>query len=125
MCLLPPITSISSSLRPIQYALTYPDREESHLPRLDFLQHPTLTFLPPDTDTFPCLKLAYQALRKGGNIPCAMNAANEVAVRRFLEGSLPFAAIPDFIASRIESTAFVSEPSLDDIMQTDSLCRQL
>ena len=109
---------------PIQYALTYPDREESHLPRIDFLKHPTLTFLPPDTETFPCLKLAYDALHRGGNIPCAMNAANEVAVRRFLDGSLPFAAIPGFIADRIAATPFIADPSLDDIMHTDAACRE-
>ncbi len=109
---------------PIQYALSYPQRIESHLPRFSFLDHPELTFLRPDTDTFRCLPLAYEALRRGGNIPCVMNAANEVAVQRFIEGRLPFLAIADFVSAAMDKADYIASPSLDDLFQTDALVRK-
>jgi len=108
---------------PIQYALTYPRRVESHIPRFSFWEHPELTFLRPDTETFRCLPLAYSAIRRGGNMPCVMNAANEVAVQRFIEGRLPFLAIADFVSEAMEKAAFIAQPSLDQLLQCDAEIR--
>ena len=104
---------------PIQYALSYPRRIESHLPRFSFLQHPELTFYSPDTDTFQCLALAYKAIGVGGNMPCVMNAANEVAVQRFIEGRLPFVAIADFVGEAMTKVSFLSNPDLEQLMDSD------
>jgi 1-deoxy-D-xylulose-5-phosphate reductoisomerase len=109
---------------PIQYALSYPQRIESHLPRFSFFDHPELTFLRPDTDTFRALPLAFDAIRRGGNMPCVMNAANEVAVQRFIDGQLPFLAIADFVADAMSKTPFIANPSLDDLFATDANVRQ-
>ncbi|MDO4216561.1 MAG: 1-deoxy-D-xylulose-5-phosphate reductoisomerase [Bacteroidales bacterium] len=108
---------------PIQYALTYPNRIESHLPRFSFLDHPQLTFHRPDTSTFRCLDLAYQAIRKGGNMPCIMNAANEVAVQRFIDGKIQFLEIADFVETAMNRSLFIAQPTLDDLFATDSEVR--
>ena len=110
---------------PIQYALCYPHRVESHIPRFSFLEHPELTFMRPDTDTFRCLPLAYEAINRGGNIPCVMNAANEVAVQRFIEGKLRFVDIADFVADAMARVPFVDSPSLDDLFACDKETRAL
>lgn len=110
---------------PIQYALCYPHRIESHIPRFSFLEHPELTFMRPDTDTFRCLPLAYDAINRGGNIPCVMNAANEVAVQRFIEGKLRFVDIADFVADAMARVPFVDSPSLDDLFACDKETRAL
>ena len=109
---------------PIQYAFSFPDRIESHLPRFDFLQHPALTFERPDRDTFRCLDLAYRAIDRGGNLPCVMNAANEVAVQRFIDGQLRFLDIADFVESAVQSAHFIPNPTLDDLLQTDKTTRE-
>ena len=109
---------------PIQYALSYPQRIESHLPRFSFYEHPELTFFRPDTETFRCLPLAYDAIRRGGNIPCVMNAANEVAVSRFIDGRMSFLAIADFVGEAMEKASFVSKPSLDDLLSCDEETRR-
>lgn len=108
---------------PIQYALCYPHRVESHLPRFSFYEHPELTFMRPDTETFRCLPLAYEAIARGGNIPCVMNAANEVAVQRFIDGKLRFIEIPDFVAKAMSKASFVPSPSLDDLFACDKETR--
>ncbi len=108
---------------PIQYALCYPHRVESHLPRFSFYEHPELTFMRPDTETFRCLPLAYEAIARGGNIPCVMNAANEVAVQRFIDGKLRFVDIPDFVAKAMSKASFVPTPSLDDLFACDKEIR--
>lgn len=108
---------------PIQYALCYPHRFESHLPRFSFYEHPELTFMRPDTETFRCLPLAYEAIARGGNIPCVMNAANEVAVQRFIDGKLRFIDIPDFVAKAMSKASFVPAPSLDDLFACDKETR--
>lgn len=110
---------------PIQYALSFPKREADNSRRLSFADYPTLTFAKPDTDTFTCLALAYKAIEKGGNMPCIMNAANEVAVDAFLKEKIAFLDIPDTIATMMEKSRFVAKPSLDDLMQTDTETRQL
>lgn len=103
---------------PIQYALSFPERIESHLPRLDFANYPNLTFERPDTDTFRCLAIAYDAIRRGGNIPCAMNAANEVAVRLFIEGRIGFLDIADYVERQISDTQFIANPTMQDLIAT-------
>ena len=108
---------------PIQYAFSFPDRIESHLPRLDFAQYPTLTFERPDRDTFRCLDLAYQAINRGGNIPCVMNAANEVAVQQFIDGKIGFLDIADHVERAMQEAAFIANPTLDDLLLTDKTIR--
>ena len=110
---------------PIQYALSYPHRIESHLPRFSFWEHPELTFERPDTETFRCLPLAYQAIARGGNTPCVLNAANEVAVQRFIEGRLSFDGIADFVGEALEKVPFMAQPSLDQLLETDKETRNL
>lgn len=108
---------------PIQLAFSFPERIESHLPRLDFAKYPSLTFEKPDREAFRCLDLAYQAIERGGNIPCVMNAANEVAVQRFIEGKIGFLDIADFVERAMQSASFVANPSLDDLLLTDKTIR--
>ena len=109
---------------PIQYALSYPHRIESHIPRVSFWEHPELTFLRPDTDTFRCLPLAYSAIARGGNIPCVMNAANEVAVQRLLEGRLRFIEIADFVADAMDRAHFIPQPTFDQLIECDAEVRK-
>ena len=110
---------------PIQYAFSFPHRIESHLPRFDFMQHPTLTFERPDRETFRCLDLAYRAIERGGNMPCVLNAANEVAVQRFIDGTLPFLGIADFVEAAMQKAHFIPNPTLEDLFETDKNIRTL
>ena len=105
---------------PIQYALSYPDRLPLDNRNLDFAALGELTFSAPDTDRFPALALAYRAIGMGGNMPCIMNAANEVAVRAFLEDRTGFYDISDIIAETMDGVDFVKEPDLDTIYMTNS-----
>jgi 1-deoxy-D-xylulose-5-phosphate reductoisomerase len=109
---------------PIQFAFSYPERIESHLPRLDFGQYPTLTFEKPDRATFRCLDLAYQAIGRGGNMPCVMNAANEVAVQQFIDGKIRFLDIADRVEEAMQRAPFIANPTLDDLFQTDKNIRK-
>lgn len=109
---------------PIQYAFSFPERIESHLPRLDFAQYPTLTFEKPDRATFRCLDLAYSAIRRGGNMPCVMNAANEVAVQQFIEGKIGFLDIADRVEAAMQVAPFIPDPTLDDLFETDNEIRK-
>ena len=108
---------------PIQYAFSFPTRIESHLPRLDWTKYPQLTFEEPDTKTFRCLQLAYDAIARGGNMPCIMNAANEVAVQRFIDGKITFLQIADFVEERMQQAPFIAKPTLDDLFRTDAEVR--
>ena len=108
---------------PIQYAFSFPERIESFLPRLSFEKYCQLTFENPDTKTFRCLDLAYQAIDKGGNMPCIMNAANEVAVQRFIDGKLTFLQIADFVEEQMQRAPFIAKPTLDDLFRTDAEVR--
>ena len=110
---------------PIQYALSYPLRLPVPQQRLDFSTAKSWDFLPPDTAKFPCLALAYEALRKGGNIPCAMNAANEIAVQAFLNEQIKFTAIPDIIEKTMRQIPFISQPTFNDLLQTDLSSRTI
>ena len=108
---------------PIQYALGYPDRLKSEFPRFDFLNYPQLTFEKPDIKIFRNLALAFEALKNGGNMPCILNAANEIAVDAFLKNKIGFTGMPDIIEKCMESVHFVEKPSLDDYFLTDEAAR--
>jgi len=109
---------------PIQYALTYPERLPTEFPRFDFAQYPQLTFEKPDFGTFTNLKLSFQALEKGGNIPCALNAANEVAVQAFLEDKISFLQIAEINGLTMERVSFVANPDLTSLVETNSMARR-
>lgn len=104
---------------PIQYALSYPNRIDLDTKRISFPELKQLTFFSPDLEKFPCLRIAYDSFKKGGNIPCAMNAANEVAVASFLRGEIKFTQIPLVIEKTLEKFNFVASPSVEDIFSTD------
>ena len=108
---------------PIQYALTFPDRLDAQVERTNLADIHQLTFEKPDYEKFCNLRLAYDALRRGGNIPCILNAANEVAVDAFLKGKIGFFAMSDIIEQTISETAFISSPTLDDYIATDREAR--
>ncbi len=110
---------------PIQYALTYPKRMTSTFPRVDFLQMNNLTFEAPDLGKFRNLALAYEAMNKGGNMPCILNAANEVVVHAFLKDQCGFLEMSDIIGSVMTKAPFIRKPSYDDYVETDKLARQL
>lgn len=107
---------------PILYALSYPKRLPLPLPS-PFVNPTTLHFEPPDTDAFPCLPLAYGALRTGGNMPCVLNAANEVAVQLFIEAGIGFMDIPRLVARCMEEMPYISVPSYEDFVHTDKETR--
>ena len=104
---------------PIQLALSYPERLSLNNRKLDFSTLGALTFFEPDLEKFPCLKLAFEAIGRGGNLPCALNAANEAAVAAYLEDKIGFYDIAAVAADTIACTEFVAEPSLDDIFATN------
>ncbi len=110
---------------PIQYALGFPKRLKSDLERFSFSAYPNLTFQSPDMKIFPNLSLAYRALNKGGNMPCVLNAANEVTVNAFLEGKLGFFDMPAVIEKTMNSVAFIATPDLNDYVETDSEARKI
>ena len=108
---------------PIQFAMSYPQRLKSNFQRLDLAAMGSLSFEKPDIKKFRNLALAFEAMKKGGNIPCILNAANEIAVEAFLEKQLGFMQIPSLIEKCMETIPFVRHPVLEDYIQTDSLCR--
>jgi len=110
---------------PIQYALAYPNRIASNFPRFDFTKYPSLTFEPPDTETFRNLALAFYALEKGGNMPCILNAANEIAVAKFLEEKITFLQITEIIEHCLAKVNFTEKPTLEDLLATDQMTREL
>ena len=110
---------------PIQYAIGYPERLSATWPRFDFTAFPSLTFEAPDTRTFRNLALAFEALRRGGNAPCILNAANEIAVREFLEGRIGFLDMSELVSWCMDEAEQLAEPTLDDLIGTDGLTREL
>lgn len=110
---------------PIQYALSYPQRLTLNTPKLDLFTLGHLTFEKPDMERFACLALAYEATQSGGNKPCVLNAANEVANLAFREGKLGFLQIAEVIAETMARTPFVAEPSLDTYLATDKEARAI
>ncbi len=101
---------------PIQYALSFPERLTLDNKKLNFAELGSLTFEKPDLDKFPCLALAFEAIGRGGNIPCAMNAANEAAVAAFLQDRIRFYDIPDIISSCMAGVEFVGAPGIDELI---------
>lgn len=110
---------------PIQYALTYPERWQSDVPRLDLFATHNLSFEAPDLERFPNLRLAYEAIEKGGNIPCVLNAANEVVNQAFREGKCGFLQMSDVIAKAMDSATYIAEPTYEDYVQTDAEVRRM
>ena len=110
---------------PIQYALTYPARWLSDVPRLDLFAVKQLTFEEPDMQRFPNLRLAYEAMEKGGNIPCILNAANEVVNLAFREGKCGFLQMSEVIEQTMGTTSFITEPTYEDYVQTDKEARKI
>ena len=110
---------------PIQYALTYPRRLKNEFPRFSFLDYPSLTFEQPDTKTFRNLALAFEALRQGGNAPAILNAANEIAVARFLRDEIQFLDLPRVVEHALERLTHQAKPSLDDLVAADAEARRV
>ena len=110
---------------PIQYALTYPERVKSDFPRLDFYELARLTFEKPDLDTFRGLKLAFEAGKIGGTMPCIMNGANEVAVEAFLKGQAGFLQIYDLIENAMDKANVEYNPSLEQLLAADQWARTI
>jgi 1-deoxy-D-xylulose-5-phosphate reductoisomerase len=108
---------------PIQFALGYPQRLKADFPRFDFINYPQLTFEKPDMETFQNLSLAYKAMEKAGNMPCILNAANEIAVEEFLKDRIGFLQISDVIAECLEKVGYIREPNLEDYILTDQETR--
>jgi len=108
---------------PIQFALGYPNRMRADFPRFDFKDFASLTFEQPDLETFRNLGLAFQALEKGGNMPCILNAANEVAVDAFLKDEIGFLQMSDLLATCMAQGTFLNAPSLEDYVNTDKTTR--
>jgi 1-deoxy-D-xylulose-5-phosphate reductoisomerase len=109
---------------PIQYACSYPERWDAPLPALDLTRAGRLEFQPPAHDRFPCLGLAYRALRGGGTLPSVLNAANEVAVESFLEGRLGFTAIPSVIERTMTAHSVERVSSLQVVRRVDAWARR-
>ena len=110
---------------PIQYALGYPQRLANTFPRFSFLDYPTLTFEAPDRAAFPNLELAFGAMRRGGNAPCVLNAANEVAVAAFLRDQVGFRQMSDLVAECLARVSYLAEPLLADLVATDAETRRV
>lgn len=108
---------------PIQYALSFPERMKTDFPRFDFAKYPALTFEKPDTETFRNLALAFEALNRGGNMPCVLNAANEVAVAAFLKDQIGFLEISELVERCLEKMDYIANPLYDDYVHTDSETR--
>jgi 1-deoxy-D-xylulose-5-phosphate reductoisomerase len=110
--------------QPIQYALTYPDRLESCVPGIDWTAASRLDFLPPDTVKFPCVQLAYRAIRQGSTAPAVLNAADEVAVQAFLEQRISFMDIPRLIEESLDAHHSASGVTLENVMAADAWARR-
>ena len=108
---------------PIHYAMAYPQRVQTNFPRFNFMDYPELTFQQPDRTAFRNLELAYQAMNRGGNMPCIINAANEVVVNAFLEDRIGFLEMSDVIARCMSDVQFIAEPTLNNYLETDQHTR--
>ncbi len=110
---------------PIQFALSYPERLNSSFPSYNFLDYPNFSFEKADRKKFPAIDLAYEALNKGGNIPCCLNAANEIAVDAFLKEKISFIDIPKIVDYCINHISFAPNSSLDDLIETNTISREM
>ncbi len=108
---------------PIQYALGYPERLKSNFEVLDFTQFNTLTFEQPDITKFRNLGFAFEAIKQGGNMPCILNAANEIVVAAFLQDKIGFLEMSDVIEKTMQTVAFIASPTYEDFVQTDKIAR--
>jgi 1-deoxy-D-xylulose-5-phosphate reductoisomerase len=108
---------------PIQYALTYPERIEADFPRVDFTKTTQLTFEKPDLQKFRNLQFAFDAMKKGGNLPCILNAANEVVVKAFLEERISFLQMSELIEFAMRKVEFIAQPTYEDYVETDKKTR--
>ena len=108
---------------PIQYALCYPNRLDSDFPRLCFADYPNLSFETVDTLLFRNLSLAFEAMKMGGNMPCVMNASNEIAVDAFLNGKSGFMEMSSVIEKTMEKATYISNPKFDDYIDSDKEAR--
>ncbi|MFW5726888.1 MAG: 1-deoxy-D-xylulose-5-phosphate reductoisomerase [bacterium] len=108
---------------PIQFALSYPERLSADFPRFNFMDFPSLTFEKPDLESFQNLALAYRAMEKAGNMPCILNAANEVAVAEFLKENIGFLNMSDIVAQCMEELPYIARPTYEDYVETDELTR--
>jgi 1-deoxy-D-xylulose-5-phosphate reductoisomerase len=108
---------------PIQYALTFPERREAPVPKIDWAQARQWEFLPPDFAKFPLLKLAYQCMETGGSATCTLNAADEIAVESFLNGHIPFTAIAEVVAETLAKTPVREPASIGEILAIDKESR--
>jgi 1-deoxy-D-xylulose-5-phosphate reductoisomerase len=104
---------------PIQFAMSYPERLKTNYPRFDFANYPTLTFEKPDIETFRNLALSFEAMNRGGNMPCVLNAANEIAVAEFLKGKVGFMEMSDIVEQCLAIMDYIKAPSYDDYVSTD------
>jgi len=109
---------------PIQYALSFPVRIKSSFPRLNFAEYSNLTFIKPDLKKFRNLAISFEVMKKGGNWPCIMNAANESVVNAFLKNRLPFLKMPEIIEQVLEKSVFITDPSLEDLFASDEEARK-
>jgi len=110
---------------PIQYAFGYPKRVKNNFPRFDFMNYPNLTFEKADLETFQNLSLAYQAMNKGGNMPCILNAANEIAVEAFLNDKISFLGMSELVHNTMHKTAFIQNPNYEQYIQSDEEARRI
>lgn len=110
---------------PIQYALTYPERWHNDVARLDLFTTQSLTFEEPDLQRFPNLVLSYEAIRRGGNMPCVLNAANEIVNLAFRQGKCGFLQMSDIIAKTMDKVHFVAEPNYETYVETDDVARRI
>jgi len=110
---------------PIQYAFSFPQRLQTDFPRFDFLNYPQLTFEAPDMKNFRNLALAFKAIRSGGNIPCVLNAANEIVVNAFLNDKIAFLEMPEVIEKCMQAIQFIKNPSYEDLINTNNESRKL
>jgi 1-deoxy-D-xylulose-5-phosphate reductoisomerase len=110
---------------PIQYALGFPARIKNNYPRFNFLDYPILDFEPPNTKIFRNLALSFEAMNAGGNMPCILNAANEVVVEAFLNKKITFLQMPEIIEKAMQKVTFIEKPTLDDLIQTNAETRKI
>jgi len=110
---------------PIQYAMTYPERSEAPVPRLDWTQARNWDFTPPDFKKFPLLRLAYEAIQAGGTAGCTLNAADEMAVEAFLKEEIPFPAIAEVVEETLQRVPRRTARSVDEVLETDRRSREV
>ena len=110
---------------PIQYALGFPYRIKNDSPRFNFTDFPCLYFEPPNTKNFRNLALAFEAMNAGGNVPCVLNAANEIVVQAFLNGKIKFLQMSDIIEKSMQKISFIKKPGIDDLIQTNTETRRV